>query len=80
MRGENTEMGRVSRSAATIVDLKGVVKYHVIPNRLMFFGLASVGLLVLLALILAYMVLHNKWDIQKLNNKITVNETQNGEK
>lgn len=57
-------------SAATIVDDEGVPQFHVLPTRLIGFGIASILLLLALAIILAALVVSNKSDIDKLNQKI----------
>lgn len=65
MRGE-----RPAYTAATIVDKEGATRYHIIPNRLIIFGLATMALLVMTALILGFLIIHNKYEIDTLRQKI----------
>lgn len=75
MRGENAQP-RKYYSAATIVDNYGTPKYHVLPSSMVTFGLASMGLLLIIAIILGFLVLRNRSDIDDLRQKIKVEEGQ----
>ncbi len=63
-------------SAATIVDDEGTAKYHVVPNKLFFFGLGSLALFLIITVILSYLVFSNRSEIDTLRDKIKVEENK----
>lgn len=79
MRGDikNADGPSSKLSAATIVDIHGVPKYHVVPTRFVALGLACMGLLFIIAILLALLVVSNKFAIDSLEDKIKVDEGQN---
>ena len=76
MRGEikPDDGPRNKLSAATIVDINGVPKYHVVPTRFVALGLSCMALLFIIAVLLGLLVISNKFAIDNLENKIKVDE------
>jgi hypothetical protein len=72
MRGETPKP--ITYSAATIVDEAGTPRYHILPSRLIVIGILSMGLLLMIGLILATLVLENKYNIDKLRDRINVED------
>lgn len=64
MRGNNKPL-----NAATILDMEGKAKYYVVPPKLTLFGVAGLVLFLLIAIILGFMVLNNKWDIERMQER-----------
>lgn len=75
MRGERQKPYYM---AGTIVDLEGQPKYYILPGKLVAVGLISMGLLFIVALMLALMIIKNKIEIDNLKQQVTVEEPQQG--
>ena len=67
--------GQKKYSAGTIVDLDGIPKFYIVPNKLILFGIASMALVILITAVLSMMVIYNKFEIEDLREKIKVQET-----
>ena len=74
MRGETKPGTGLPYSAATIVDSDGTPRYHVLPSKLVTFGLLSMALLIVIALILGFLIFRNKTEIDDLRDKMKVEE------
>ena len=70
MRGENK---RPMYSAATVVDHQGATKYYILPGKLAVLAVSSMIILVIIAILLGFMIVKNKYEIDSLKQQVQVN-------
>lgn len=70
MRGEKIKV------SGSIVDKKGATRYYIIPANLLVFGLMSMGLLIVVAILLGVMVLTNRTDIDNLRDRLKIEKNK----
>ena len=74
MRGEKSQLPNYT--VATIINADGVPKYHVLPGRLVTILIISVTLLFTLVVMLGFLMLKNKFEIENLKQQVSVEETE----